>query len=110
MQKETKEGIAVGVALATVFLTVVVLWCLLAPPVGHYLGKWNDYWNGYEQTVTVSSSSDTIDWEQYNKANADCGERGTKAGYRMGLSYASSTSPDNEYETYDCYAVPSVNI
>lgn len=117
MQQETKEEVGGGIFGGVLITTLIALLIILLPPFMHFVGWWSGYWNNDTPTSTwvppsISTTTNQVfrddAFERNSAANAVCNKRAEETfhvPFAGEISYASSTSPDAPYTTYDCYGV-----
>ncbi len=109
-----KEEVGCGIAAAVMIFSLIVLVLFAWGPIGHYLEKWNDYWDdkdyqGISASISLMSQEDQDRRAAYFRADADCTERAEKY-FGTSKLYSGASSTSAGYATYDCYAIKYTKI
>ena len=101
-----KEEVGGGLFVATCIVGCVIMVMFLYPPVNHFLGKWDYYWQNKEpeqEEINFVTQAEQERRDRRDAAYQSCEERAEIFfGTTITSSFASSTS-GGEWMTYDCY-------
>lgn len=104
-KEEVSSGVVTGVFVVVLCLSILFLWA----PVGYYLSYWSEYWDPSYQPTEVDTSA-MVDWDTWQNAELDCREIASNTFGNSYRIYSMASSTKNNYEEYDCYAIPLTKI
>lgn len=105
-KSSTKEGVGGGSIIAGFFVTLALLIMFLWGPIGHYLSRWNGYWDRKDEKIGTIEFG-TI--PGYAEAASDCHKRAEKQFGTTEFTAFPRKTGEN-YSIYDCYGVKYTKI